>query len=58
MPITEFKDSMRLKRFRRTSDDSSRRRAKKIYKTWSFVAFTPTIGAIANKFSARAYLTY
>ena len=56
-PITQFKSSSLLNKFKRTSDDSSLSKAKKIGNTCSLVGPFSIIGHIANKFSASACLT-
>ena len=57
-PITLFSSSSLLKRFRRTSELSSLRSAKKIGKMCSLVGPFSIILQMESKFSARAYLTY
>lgn len=58
MPMTWFRSSSLLKRFNLTSELSSLRSAKKRGNMCSFVAALSIIGQIANRFSAKALLTY
>ena len=58
IPITWLRSSSLLKRLRRTSELSSLKRARKSGRMCSFVAAFSTRGQSANKFSARALLTY
>lgn len=57
-PKTWLRSSSLLKRFNRTSELSSLKRARNIGKIWSLVGPFSIIGHIDNKFSASAYLTY
>ena len=58
IPMTAFKFSKRLNRFKRTSELSSRSRLRKMGRTWSFVGPRSIIGQIDKIFSARADRTY